>query len=627
MTSNAAIRRVGPQYFAPLEKYATALLAVLLALLVRHLMHGFLGPNLPYFSFYLAVIVSAWAGGLGPSLLTLVLGAFVADFFFVPPLYSVLQHGSAEWFGIGAFITSGGGVVALAEAHRRALRRTERMHRELRRTQMLFEKFMDNTPAVAYMKDEDGQVTYMNATARRVAGAPGRRKIAGDSSELTQAFRQNDEKVLSGDSAMQFLETTEHEDGEHHWLSLKFPLAESGKRFVAGTSIEITQLIRTQQALLSSESRLRLAQLAARAATFDWDIAQNKMYWPEEYYTVFGLDRSVEPNFENWIKHLHLDDREAMQAAVERAFESGQSELQVDFRTFGSDGRQRWMNARSRIYRNEKGKPIRMIGVALDVTDRKQAEEALIRTEKLASAGRMAASIAHEINNPLEAVMNLLFLAKSEDSKEGVRPYLELADAELKRVAHIARRTLGFYRESSAPSRFRPGDVLNNVLDLLFRKLQKKGITVEKQCYADPELYALEGELRQVISNLIVNSAEAVPQHGKIKIRINKGRNWRNLGQAGVRITIADNGAGISAEDLPHIFEPFFTTKKGSGTGLGLWVSRQIVEKHNGFIHVRSRGRVPNTWTAFSIFLPLAPVAAAASGGKASAAKANAPAA
>jgi PAS domain S-box-containing protein len=613
MTSVAVTRRAGPQLYRGFRNYALAVVAVGLALLLRYLLSGLLGPNLPYFTFELAVIVMAWAGGLGPSLLAVVLGALASDYFFVAPLHTFIWHDSVSWVGLGSFLTLGVGIVALAEAHRRVLRRSEKMQHELRHTQLLFEKFMNNNPAVAYMKDETGRLVYLNETAQRVLRVHGElNRNDKRAPELVRAFRENDEKVLMGNCAMQFLETTSQEDGEQHWLSLKFPLVESNRRFVAGTCIDVTQLIRTQEALLSSESRLRLAQLAAQAATFDWDIAQNKLYWPDEYYTLFGLDRSVEPTFENWLKHLHPDDREAVESAVSQAFASDQNEIQVDFRTFGSDGKQRWMTVRSRIYRQENGKPIRLIGVALDVTDRKQAEQVLVRTEKLASAGRMAASIAHEINNPLEAVMNLLFLAKGEKSPEGARPYLDIADAELKRVAHIARRTLGFYHESSAPGRFRPSHVVDNVLDLLFRQLQRKGITVEKQSYADPEIFAVEGELRQVISNLVVNSADAVHQQGTIKLRVNKSRNWRNPAQAGVRITIADNGAGIAAEDLPHIFEPFFTTKKASGTGLGLWVSRQIVEKHGGTIRVRSGVRPPNTWTAFSIFLPFAPAALSA---------------
>jgi PAS domain S-box-containing protein len=240
-----------------------------------------------------------------------------------------------------------------------------------------------------------------------------------------------------------------------------------------------------------------------------------------------------------------------------------------------------------------------------DITLRKQSEEALVKSEKLASAGRLAATIAHEINNPLAAVTNLLFLAKNQFSlPDNVRHYLDTADLELSRVAHITKQTLGFYREEGAPTKFRPAEILDSVVELLKRKIQEKHVEVEKSYRSDAEVFGAAGEIRQVFSNLVSNSVEAVGKGGKVTLRVGRSRHWQAWQPLGVRVTIADTGHGISPENLAHIFEPFFTTKKDAGTGLGLWVSKQIIERHGGCIGVRSSTHNSRRGTVFSIFLP-----------------------
>jgi two-component system NtrC family sensor kinase len=234
---------------------------------------------------------------------------------------------------------------------------------------------------------------------------------------------------------------------------------------------------------------------------------------------------------------------------------------------------------------------------------RKKAEQALIGSEKLASAGRMAAVLAHEINNPLAAVMNLLFLAQTTAQlPELAHRYVEMADNELKRIAHITRQTLGFYRESSAPTTFLVVTLLNSVIDLLQAKMVSTQVIVESQCDDLLQISAAFGELRQVIANLVLNSLDALGEDGRVTLRACKSRNPLD-GSSRIRITVADNGSGISAEVLPRIFEPFFTSKGLTGNGLGLWVGKQIIEKHGGSIWVRSRTCEPHG-TTFSIVLP-----------------------
>jgi PAS domain S-box-containing protein len=248
-----------------------------------------------------------------------------------------------------------------------------------------------------------------------------------------------------------------------------------------------------------------------------------------------------------------------------------------------------------------------------DIIERKRAEQALLRSEKLASVGRMAATIAHEINNPLEAVMSLLFLAKEDkELPESVRQYLVTADAELNRIAHITRQSLGFYRESNAPALMSVNAVLESAVDLLKSRIKAKQAVIEKQWDGDVQVTAVAGELRQVFSNLLANSLDAIDAAGTIKLRVSAGAAFNN-GHRCVRVTIADNGKGISAGSQQDIFEPFFTTKGTVGTGLGLWVSKQIIDKHGGTIRMRSSTSEARRGTVFSVVLPAEPTAKAIS--------------
>ncbi len=241
-----------------------------------------------------------------------------------------------------------------------------------------------------------------------------------------------------------------------------------------------------------------------------------------------------------------------------------------------------------------------------EIVARIKAEDALINSEKLASVGRMAAVLAHEINNPLEAVTNVLFLARTtEGLPEAARQYLQLADAELKRIAHITRQTLGFYRESSSPMAFHIAVLLDSVLDLLQAKRISKRAVINKQCDEELQITAFQGELRQVVSNLLGNSLDAIVEGGKITLRASLSEDFRGERHR-IRITIADNGRGMSDQILAGIFQPFFTTKGSVGNGLGLWVSKQLVEKQGGSIQVRSLTNGPHQGTTFSVVLPSA---------------------
>ncbi len=234
---------------------------------------------------------------------------------------------------------------------------------------------------------------------------------------------------------------------------------------------------------------------------------------------------------------------------------------------------------------------VRWVGViVLDASDRKRSEEALRRSEKLAVTGRLAASIAHEINNPLEAITNLLFLMRSFTTLDDqTLNYVSMAEHEVRRIAEITQQTLRFYRQSTLPARTTMSELLDSVLSLHQGRFNTLDIHVVRDYDPSLDLFCFAGEIRQVMANLVGNAVDALSNGGRILVRARKSHNWTNPSQAGVRFVVADTGSGMEREVRDRVFEPFFTTKEVTGTGLGLWVSQAIIAKHHGLVHVRSR--------------------------------------
>jgi signal transduction histidine kinase len=232
------------------------------------------------------------------------------------------------------------------------------------------------------------------------------------------------------------------------------------------------------------------------------------------------------------------------------------------------------------------------------------AEEAIRRSEKLVVASRLAASISHEINNPLASVTNLLYLIGISHSLDEAKQHQEIAANELARVSEIVTQSLRFYRQQTKPALVRICDIVDSALTMYQARLVNAEIVTEKEFRNCSPIVAREGELRQVILNLIGNSMDALGHGGKLKIRISNTREFRNGARAGVRLTVADSGSGISPAVRKTLFEPFVTTKPLTGVGLGLWISSEIVRRHSGTIQVKSSALSKSKGTVFSVFLP-----------------------
>ncbi len=242
-----------------------------------------------------------------------------------------------------------------------------------------------------------------------------------------------------------------------------------------------------------------------------------------------------------------------------------------------------------------------------DLSSQKQAEGALVQSEKLAAVGRLAASISHEINNPLEGITNLVYLARQDDTSPGeVQKYLETVDDELSRVSQIVSQTLRFHRQSTNPTAITPQELLEPTLALYGGRLRNSDIGLELRYRATGTLTCYEGEIRQVLNNLVSNAIDAMRSGGRMLVRTGD-RRLPDSGAPAILITVADTGCGMPPETLRHIFEPFYTTKGINGTGLGLWIADGIIEKHHGRLLARSSVQPGRAGTVFSLLLPRYP--------------------
>ena len=321
----------------------------------------------------------------------------------------------------------------------------------------------------------------------------------------------------------------------------------------------------------------------------------------EEGQRRLGIENSSSVCGTSWFTFWHGGDEAAARTACGRALAGEQGRFEAFYQL--PSGEATWWDISVTPVRNDQQDIVNLLAVSREVTDRKLTEQALLQSEKLAAVGRLASSIAHEINNPLEAITNLLYLARQQAEEPDVQKYLDTADQELRRVSVIANQTLRFHKQASRPQAVRASELFETVLSIYGGRLKNSSIHVECRFLAEGPVRCFEGDVRQVLNNLVGNAVDAMSNGGRLLIRSHETCDWK-LGRRGMTLTVADTGGGISPTALERIFEPFFTTKGISGTGLGLWVSREIVERHQGSLRVRSRQGDGRSGTVFRFFLP-----------------------
>jgi PAS domain S-box-containing protein len=388
----------------------------------------------------------------------------------------------------------------------------------------------------------------------------------------------------------------------HHWLAGFYPVFGEGPEPVAvGTYVlDVTDRKLAEQALRTSEERFRA--VAEHIPQIIWVMNDELKfeYLSPKWFEYTGMSLQESSNG-GWGKCVHEQDLPRVTERLVMA-QRTRGSFEAEFRIRRHDGEYHWHLARAVPICQRADNKMAWFGTTTDIEDQKRSQQALIRSEKLAATGRLAASIAHEINNPLAGALNSIYLVSLDQNlSETTRGYIDMAQHELARVAHMTKLTLGFYRETGKPVKLDLRQVADSVIELYAPRLRSKQIAIDRQYFTAALVNAVEGEVRQIISNLVSNSIDAVPQGGRICLRI-AGPVQLDQNRPAVRLTVSDNGSGIEPEHLKDIFEPFFSTKEATGTGLGLWVTQQLVRKHEGKIRGRSK---PGQGTVFQVVFPL----------------------
>jgi len=376
----------------------------------------------------------------------------------------------------------------------------------------------------------------------------------------------------------------------------------AGGTQLVGVVLDITERKNAEKLARDQRERFEFATEAGDIGYWFCDLPFDKLIWDERVKEHFWLPADAEVDITLFYRCIHPDDREMTRRAIEESIAS-HTNYEVEYRTVSLEGKQKWVRAWGRTAYDENGTPTRFDGITQDVTALKQTREALIRSEKLALVGRLATAISHEINNPLEAVINLLYLINLNSTDEAVKAFSESAQQELARVSHIVTHTLRFNRQPHGAAREKVSHLLDSSAAIYTPRMKGMGVEIIRD-YQDKEpVLCFGSEIRQVFANLIGNSFDALRPGGRLLLRTRERVNPRT-GESGVLVSIADSGSGMDPATKKRLFEPFFTTKGEKGTGLGLWVSREILRKHRASLRVRSRRSVEKSGTAFSIWLP-----------------------
>lgn len=594
----------GPRRSAVI-RYGFAILMVVASTLVSVLLRP-ASYHTPFLFFYPAPLLALLFGGRGPAWLATVLAALAGDYYqLLPPGFNFdWPHVLADIF----FILSFGSIAWVVGRHRRWAASEIERQRELLN--------LANEPIG--IRDKFDRVVFWNKGAERLYGWTSAEVLGRNAYDLLKTkfpkSREEARKELLEKGYWSGELVHQSKDGKFvttitYWTLKRDAKGEEDSTLIV--SHDLTEARKLETALMEEEEERRAIQerlAAIIGSAMDAIITLDKdleiVMFNKAAENIFGVSASL-------VLGKPLDMfipeqlRETHTAHIRHFAETGETsrsmfspKVLVGRRANGEEFPLEATISQETVH-GEKFFTV----ILRDITQKKRTEAALMNSEKLASLGRLSASVAHELNNPLAAVNDLLYLVEMEPTvQEPVRRYVRTAQQELAHAIEIGKRTLGFSKSGGTSTLLKPGEVVQSVLALLAPKLKSKAVLCETEIRTDREIMGVETDLRQVFWNLLGNSLDAVSQGGRIKLRVSQSLSHRS--GSGVRITVGDSGMGIKKENLKHLFEPFFTTKE-SGNGLGLWVIGELLKKHGGSIRVRSRsGKAGNNGTVFSIFLP-----------------------
>ncbi|HUS20286.1 MAG TPA: PAS domain S-box protein [Terriglobales bacterium] len=471
-----------------------------------------------------------------------------------------------------------------------------------RESEERFRAIVDTTPECVKLVARDGALLHINSAglalveADDAAAAIGRNVYDLIAPEDRDRFRVFNERVCDGErSSLQF-DIIGLKGSRRKMETQAAPL-----RTASGATVQLAITHDVTERSRAAEARHRLAAIVESSddAIISKDLRGIVTSWNRGAEAVFGYrpDEMIgQPILRLIPPELHNDESRILQTICR-----GERIQHFETVRVTKDGRRIDVSLTISPVRDDSGRIVGAAKIARDISQRKDTERALRTTERLASVGRLAATVAHEINNPLEAVTNLVYLARKATLRDDVREFLSNAEEELERVAQITKQTLGFYRETKGIATLQVGSTVESFISVFSRRARNKDATIRTDIHADVAIEAVPGEIRQLIGNLVANSIDAVAPGGRIAVRVAAAQRG---GEDGVRLTVADDGHGIPEKVRAHLFQPFFTTKRDVGTGLGLWVGKSIVDKHRGSIRLRTSTRPGRSGTVFSVFLP-----------------------